>query len=142
MVHCPEPNMPSALGPLSLSTALARAAITSKASSHDTGVNSPSLSNTPPFLRSRGVVRRSPPYMILERKYPLIQFRPRLTSASVSPWVAMTLPSFTPTMTPQPVPQKRQGAFDHLISSDPIPPATGCAFEGTVMPAAIAAIAA
>ena len=115
--------MPSAVGPFSFSVALARAAITSKASSHDTGVSSPFLSNTPPFLRSSGVVRRSPPYMILERKYPLMQFSPRLTSASVSPWVATTLPSLTPTITPQPVPQKRHGAFDHLISSDPTPPA-------------------
>src|SRR4029077_9983672 len=80
--------------------------------------------------------------MILERKYPLMQFSPRLTSASVSPWVATTLPALTPTMTPHPVPQKRQGAFDHLISSDPTPPATGCAIAGTVMPAAAAATAA
>ena len=48
-----------------------------------------------------------------------MQFSPRLTSASVSPWVATTLPSLTPTITPQPVPQNRHGAFDHLISSDP-----------------------
>ena len=60
--------MPSAVGPFSFSTRLGAAAITSKASSQDTGVNSPSLSNSPPFLRSSGVVRRSPPYMILERK--------------------------------------------------------------------------
>src|SRR6188472_259308 len=130
--------MPTAVGPLSFSTALARAAITSKASSHDTGVSSPFLSNTPPFLRSSGVVRRSPPYMILERKYPLMQFSPRLTSASVSPWVATTLPSLTPTITPQPVPQKRHGAFDHLISSAPAPPATGWATAGTLMLAAAA----
>ena len=49
----------------------------------------------------------------------MMQLRPRLTSASVSPWVATTLPSFTPTMTPQPVPQNRHGAFDHWICSDP-----------------------
>ena len=60
--------MPTAVGPFSFSTALARAAMTSKASSHDTGVNSPFLSKASPFLRSSGVVRRSPPYMILERK--------------------------------------------------------------------------
>ena len=71
-----------------------------------------------------------------------MQFSPRLTSASVSPWVATTLPSLTPTITPQPVPQKRHGAFDHLISSDPTPPCTGCAFAGAVMPAAAAATAA
>src|SRR6187401_1445313 len=131
--------MPSAVGPFSFSVALARAAITSKASSHDTGVSSPFLSNAPPFLRSSGVVRRSPPYMILERKYPLMQFSPRLTSASVSPWVATTLPSLTPTITPQPVPQNRHGAFDHLISSDPTPPATGWATAGTLILAAAAA---
>src|SRR6476620_7049206 len=133
--------MPSAVGPFSFSVALAREAITSKASSHDTGVSSPFLSHTPSFLRKSGVVRRSPPYMILERKYPLMQFSPRLTSASVSPWVATTLPSLTPTITPQPVPQKRHGAFDHLISSDPAP-CTGCAAAGTAMPAAAAATAA
>ena len=66
----------------------------------------------------------------------------RLTSASVSPWVATTLPSLTPTITPHPVPQKRHGAFDHLISSDPMPPATGCAAAGAAMPATAAAIAA
>jgi hypothetical protein len=48
----------------------------------------------------------------------------------------------TPTITPHPVPQKRHGAFDHLISSDPAPPCTGCAFNGAVMPAAAAATAA
>src|SRR5258707_3838661 len=71
-----------------------------------------------------------------------MQFSPRLTSASVSPWVATTLPALTPTITPHPVPQKRHGAFDHLISSDPMPPATGCAAAGTAMPAAAAALAA
>ena len=40
----------------------------SNASSQLTGVNSPFLSKTPFFLRRRGVVSRSPPYMILERK--------------------------------------------------------------------------
>ena len=44
------------------------AAIVSKASSQLTGVNSPSLANTPFRLRSSGVVRRSPPYMIFDRK--------------------------------------------------------------------------
>jgi hypothetical protein len=34
------------------------------------------------------------------------------------------------------VPQNRHGAFDHLISSDPPPPGTGCAGCGTAMPAA------
>src|SRR6185295_11042575 len=134
--------MPSAVGPFSLSVALARAAITSKASSHDTGVSSPFLSNTPPFLRRRGVVRRSAPYMILERKYPLMQFSPRLTSASVSPWVATTLPALTPTMTPHPLPQKRQGACELFVSSDLLAPATGCAFAGIVSPAEAAVTAA
>ena len=69
-----------------------------------------------------------------------MQFRPRLTSASVSPWVATTLSSLTPTITPQPVPQKRHGAFDHLISSEPMPPATGCAIAGALIPAAAAAM--
>lgn len=54
-----------------------------------------------------------------------MQLRPRLTSAFMSPWVAMTLPSLTPTMTPQPVPQKRHGAFDHLICRLSTPPVTG-----------------
>jgi len=31
----------------------------------------------------------------------------------MSPWVATMRPSFTPTITPHPVPQKRQGALDH-----------------------------
>jgi hypothetical protein len=51
--------------------------------------------------------------------------RPRLTSAFISPWVATTRPALTPTMTPQPVPQKRQGALDHLIARFSIPPGTG-----------------
>src|SRR6187549_2034359 len=71
-----------------------------------------------------------------------MQLRPRFTSASVSPWVATTLPSFTPTITPHPVPQKRHGALDHLISSAPTPPATGWATAGTLMLAAAAATAA
>src|SRR5215510_5522442 len=71
-----------------------------------------------------------------------MQFSPRLTSASVSPWVATTLPPLTPTITPHPVPQKRHGAFDHLISSESTPPCTGCAAAGVAMPAAAAATAA
>jgi hypothetical protein len=39
---------------------------------------------------------------------------PRFTSERPSASVATTRPSFTPTLTPQPVPQNRQGAFDHL----------------------------
>src|SRR5690606_23974391 len=49
------------------------------------------------------------------------------------------LPSLTPTMTPQPVPQKRQGALSHLISSALTPPGTGWAAAGSAMPAAAAA---
>ena len=91
-------------------------AMTSKASSQDTWVNSPSLSYLPFFLRRSGCVRRSSPYMTFERKYPLTQLRPRLTSALVSPWVATTRPSLVATMTPQPVPQNRQGALFHFSS--------------------------
>src|SRR3954469_191361 len=65
-------------------------------------------------MRSSGRVSRSSPYMILERKYPFTQFTPRFTSACGSPCVATTWPSLTATLTPQPTPQKRQGAFDHL----------------------------
>src|SRR5690606_25072585 len=67
------------------------------------------------------------------------QLRPRLTSACMSPWVATTLPSLTPTMTPQPVPQNRQGALLHLISSALTPPGIGWAAAGSAMPAAVAA---
>ena len=38
-----------------------------------------------------------------------MQFRPRLTGASGSPWVATTRPFFTPTSTEQPVPQNPAG---------------------------------
>ena len=44
----------------------------------------------------------------------MTQLRPRLTSAWMSPWVATTRPSLTATMTPQPVPQNRQGALFQL----------------------------
>ncbi|MNK98890.1 hypothetical protein D3C87_1192680 [compost metagenome] len=37
-----------------------------------------------------------------------------MTSHSGSPWVATTLFSLTATVTPQPVPQKRQGALSHF----------------------------
>src|SRR3546814_14976242 len=57
------------------------------------------------------------------------------------PCVATTLPSLTPTMTPQPVPQKRQGALDQAICSEPMPPLSGWAAAGP-MPAAAAATAA
>ena len=44
----------------------------------------------------------------------MTQFTPRFTSDCGSPWVATTWPSFTATFTPQPTPQKRQGALDHF----------------------------
>src|SRR4029079_3340324 len=116
MVHWPEPNMPTALGPPLASAFLNCCATTSKASSQETWVNSPFLSYLPFFLRRSGCVRRSWPYMIFERKYPLTQLSPRLTSALVSPWVATTRPSLVATMTPQPVPQNRQGALFHFRS--------------------------
>ena len=40
----------------------------SKARSHDTRSNSPSFAYLPSFMRSSGVVRRSSPYMIFDRK--------------------------------------------------------------------------
>src|SRR5215218_2474310 len=56
----------------------------------------------------------------------------------MSPWVATTLPSLTPTITPQPVPQKRQGALDHLSWMSG-PAAMFWAWAGKPMPAAAAA---
>ena len=60
--------MPTPLGPRFLRASLNFSAMTSKASSHVTGVNSPFLSYLPAVLRSMGLVNRSWPYMILERK--------------------------------------------------------------------------
>src|SRR3954468_16810664 len=68
IVHWPEPNMPTPLGPRFFKASLNFSAMTSKASSHVTGVNSPFLSYLPPVLRNIGLVRRSWPYMIFERK--------------------------------------------------------------------------
>jgi hypothetical protein len=68
MVHWPEPNMPTPAGPRFFIAALNFSAMMSKASSHVTGVNSPSLSYLPLVLRSIGCVRRSWPYMILDKK--------------------------------------------------------------------------
>src|SRR3954453_15603979 len=56
----------------------------------------------------------------------------------MSPWVATTLPSLTPTITPQPVPQKRHGALDHLSWMSG-PAAMFWASAGRLMPAAAAA---
>src|SRR5215510_5246262 len=134
--------MPTPLGPRFLSASLNFSAITSKASSHDTLVNSPSLSYLPPLLRSSGCVRRSWPYITLERKYPLTQLRPRLTSAFMSPWVATTRPSLVATITPQPVPQNRQGALFHLNSVKARSVMRFCAASGLGSPPAAAAIAA
>ena len=61
-----------------------------------------------------------------------MQFRPLLTSACGSPCVAMTRLSLTATVTPQPVPQKRQGALLHLTLGSPLA-ASGLA--GMAMPA-------
>src|SRR5687768_1261196 len=134
--------MPTPLGPRRLSASLNFSAITSKASSHDTPVNSPFLSYRPPRLRSSGCVRRSWPYITLERKYPLTQLRPRLTSAFMSPWVATTRPALVATMTPQPVPQNRQGALSHFNSVMDRSVTRFCAARGTGIPPAAAAIAA
>ena len=60
--------MPTPAGPSLFSASFHLAAIRSKASSQLTGTNSPFLSYWPSFLRSSGVVRRSLPYMILDRK--------------------------------------------------------------------------
>ena len=55
-------------------------------------------------------------------------------------------PSFTPTMTPQPVPQKRQGALDHVsFASAPVgrmPAVAEFIVAGRLTPAAAAAVAA
>src|SRR5262252_9204297 len=142
MVHWPEPNIPTPLGPRRLSASLNFSAITSKASSHDTRVNSPFLSYLPSRLRSSGWVRRSWPYITLDRKYPFTQLRPRLTSAFMSPCVATTRPSLVATMTPQPVPQNRQGALFHFSSVAPRSVTRFCAARGVGSPPAAAAMAA
>src|SRR3954454_16053242 len=116
--------------------------MTSKASSHETAVNSPFLSYLPLVLRSIGLVRRSWPYMILERKYPLTQLSPRLTSDLMSPWVATTRLSLVATITLQPVPQKRQGALSHFSSLEARSVTRFAAREGVATPPASAAIAA
>src|SRR5215475_4846729 len=134
--------MPTLVGPFLARAALNCCAITSKASSQDTWVNSPFLSYLPFFLRRSGCVSRSWPYIILERKYPLTQLRPRLTSALVSPWVATTRPSFVATITPQPVPQNLHGALFHFSSVKERSVMRFCAPAGLDKPPAAAAIAA
>src|SRR5687767_4343339 len=82
-------------------------------------------------MRNSGCVSRSAPYMILDRKYPLTQLSPRLTSALASAWVATTRLPLTATRTPQPVPQNRHGAFDHfsLVNCDSVMMFWAGAFE-------------
>ena len=60
--------MPTAEGPLAFSAAFHFSAMILKAASHDTGANSPFLSNLPFFMRSSGWVNLSSPYMIFDRK--------------------------------------------------------------------------
>ena len=69
-----------------------------------------------------------------------MQFSPRLTGASGSPWVATTLSFCTPTSTAQPVPQKRQGALSQRTPTSlaDLPVAFGAASTTIGMPAAAA----
>ena len=60
--------MPTVVGPSFFSAAFHFSAMMSKACFQVTGVNSPFLSYLPSFMRSSGVVRRSSPYMIFDRK--------------------------------------------------------------------------
>src|SRR5690606_14156252 len=68
-----------------------------------------------------------------------MQFRPRLTGESGSPWVATTRSFCTPISTEQPVPQKRQG----ILSQRTLVLSADCAWTtaGKVMPAVVAAAA-
>ena len=83
-------------------------------------VKSPFLSYSPFDILNNGVVKRSLPYIILDKKYPLIQFNPLLTGASGSPCVATTRLFLVPINTPQPVPQNRQVPLSHRIPSPPV----------------------
>src|SRR5690606_16820025 len=69
-----------------------------------------------------------------------MQFRPRLTGESGSPWVATMRPFCTPTSTEQPVPQKRQAALSQrtLVLA---PPSCAWVTTGMPMPAVAAAAA-
>ena len=60
--------MPTVVGPPFASASFHFSAMMSNASFHDTRVNSPFLSYLPSFFLRSGVVRRSAPYMIFERK--------------------------------------------------------------------------
>ena len=132
--------MPTPAGPSDFNAAFHFSAITSKALSQEIGVKSPSLSYLPFFMRSSGWVRRSSPYMIFDRKYPLMQFSPRFTSESGSPCVATTRPFCTPTSTAHPVPQKRQTPLSQR-TAELVPPSFGAATTGTDIPALAAAAA-
>ena len=66
-----------------------------------------------------------------------MQFSPRLTGASGSPWVATTRSFLTPTSTLQPVPQNLHGALSQRMSLLPAVMAAWAA--GTLTPAAVAA---
>jgi hypothetical protein len=72
----------------------------------------------------------------------LTQFTPRLTSAWASACVATTRLSRTPTCTPQPTPQNRHGAFDHLSFEASASVTMFCApaSSGTALVAAAAAV--
>src|SRR5215831_18019879 len=67
---------------------------------------------------------------------------PRLTSLLMSPCVATTRPSLTATLTPQPTPQKRHGALDHLSLVSSASVTRFCPAAGKGMPATLAAVAA
>ena len=72
----------------------------------------------------------------------MTQFRPRLTSACTSPWVATTRLALVATITLQPVPQKRQGAFDQVSAVVPASVIRLAAAAGRSIPATAAATAA
>ena len=60
----------------------------------------------------------------------------------MSPCVATTRPSLTATLTPQPVPQNRHGAFDHFIRVNSESVTMFAADAGSGTPATAAAVAA
>src|SRR3989344_729313 len=70
-----------------------------------------------------------------------MQLRPLFTGASGSPWVATTRPSFTPTSTPQPVPQKRHTPLAQRMPASLVTAAIASFMPGMVTPAAAAVAA-
>src|SRR6478752_2680227 len=70
-----------------------------------------------------------------------MQFRPRLTGASGSPWVATTRPFWEPTSTEQPVPQKRHGALSQVMAVLSVLVIRFAARVGALTPATAAAAA-